>query len=105
MAERAPKGLQAAGRRLWRDVTARFELDAPELAVLTAACRTADLLDVLAVDLDANAVEHRQQAITLSRLVASLRLPDEEGGRAQRRSGVRGHYAARRDYGALSVIE
>jgi hypothetical protein len=70
MAERAPRGLKSSGRKLWRDVTGRFELDTPELTVLTAACRTADLLDALAADGTVDAMrEHRQQAIVLSRLI------------------------------------
>jgi hypothetical protein len=38
-------------------------------------------------------VESRQQQITLTRLVASLRLPDEEDNTPQRRGGARGSYA------------
>lgn len=38
----APPGLDAPGRRLWRDVLAEFELSAAELAVLETACRALD---------------------------------------------------------------
>ena len=43
-----PADLGPSGRAMWADVTGRFEIDVPELAVLSNACRTADLLDALA---------------------------------------------------------
>lgn len=39
---RVPAGLGAAGRRLWRDVTAGWDLSAPELVLLERAARTLD---------------------------------------------------------------
>lgn len=40
------------------------------------------------------AVEHRQQSIVLARLVACLRIPDDDvAGRPQTRGGVVGSYA------------
>lgn len=109
-----PKGLHAAGRRLWRSVLEPFDLDEHERVLLLAACRTADLLDRLAVEADGAltvtnrfgevvaapaVVEHRQQSQTLARLLASLRLPageqDDEVGRPQRRGGARGAYGLR----------
>ena len=39
----APRGLGAAGRRLWKSVTDTYELEEHERAVLTEAARTADL--------------------------------------------------------------
>jgi hypothetical protein len=115
-APRAPKGLNPAGRRLWRAILSDFDLDEHELAVLVVACRTVDRLeDVAAALADAplttkNArgdlvahpllVEQRQQSITLTRLLASLRLPtgeteDGELIRPQRRGGARGTYGIR----------
>jgi hypothetical protein len=115
-APRAPKGLNPAGRRLWRAILSDFDLDEHELAVLVVACRTVDRLEDVAVALaDApltttNArgdlvshpllVEQRQQSITLTRLLASLRLPtgeteDGELIRPQRRGGARGTYGIR----------
>ena len=38
----APRGLDAAGRKLWADVVAEFELSAGELPVLEVACRNLD---------------------------------------------------------------
>lgn len=108
-----PKGLQSAGRRLWRAAVADYDLDQHELLLLVQACRTADVLDRLAAESDgapltvtnhkgdevANPLltEARQQGIVLARLLAALRLPaGEESGRPQRRTGVRGVYSPRR---------
>jgi len=107
-----PRGLATAGRRLWRSVVSVYELDEHEALVLLQACRTADVLDRLAGEVTAapstitnrfgELVAHpllgesRQQAITLARLLAALRLPDAEAGasRPQRRR-VRGAYGVR----------
>jgi hypothetical protein len=101
----APAGTGAGGRRLWRDVTGRFDLSEHELALLREAARTVDQLDDLAavlrrdgVTLDDGRVhpalvESRQLRITLARVLAAMRLPDDDtdDGRPQRR-GVRGVY-------------
>lgn len=52
MSTRAPAGLGAAGRALWRGTTADFEFSAPELALLAEACRVADRLAAIAGELD-----------------------------------------------------
>ena len=104
-----PAGLREAGLRLWKSVTDIYELDEHEL--LLRASRTADLLDELTDVLDRDgvlhdtpqgaqahpaAVERRQQAVTLARLLAALRLPAGADGdhqalaRPPRRQGVRG---------------
>ncbi len=82
----------------------RFELDEHELALLREAVRTASQLDALDAEvraagvlLDGKAhpalVEARQQRIVLARLVASLRLPEDDAGvRPQRRGAARGSY-------------
>lgn len=107
---RTPPGLAPAGRRLWRDVTDRFDLAQHELRVLLEACRTADDLDKLheitqheglVVDgpqgkkAHPAAVEARQMRLTLGRLLAILRVPDDPDTdqRGQRRAGFRGAYA------------
>lgn len=41
---RAPTGLSAAGRRLWRETLDVYELDPAELELLAAACRCLDEL-------------------------------------------------------------
>lgn len=109
-----PRGTRAAGKRLWLAVTADFDLEEHELALLVEAVRTVDLLDQLdaAVKRDGPlvdspqgvkahpaAVEARQQKIALARLLAALRVPLGEDGdqqataRPQRRVGMRGVYA------------
>jgi hypothetical protein len=112
MAVKAPVGLAAAGRKLWTSVTGDYVLDEHESRLLLEACRTVDLLDGLeeAVRRDGPllsspqgqrahpaAVEARQQRITLARLLAALRLPDEEaaGRPGHRPAGARGVYAVR----------
>jgi phage terminase small subunit len=71
-------------------VTGEFELDAPELALLEEACKTRDLIVELRRKvaetgpiIDSNqgprvhpaAVEARQQALALAKLVTTLGLP------------------------------
>ncbi len=104
----APRGLQRGGRALWGSVTTRFELTGPEMIILKQACRTADLVDRLDQDirragmldyeggLRRVVVEHRMQSLTLARLIGSLRLPDENDVRPQRRMTSRGTYQSRR---------
>jgi hypothetical protein len=112
---KTPPGLAAAGRKLWQSIAKEFELEVYEESLLLQAARCADTLDRLATEA-ANAtvtvvnmkgdrvahpamVESRQQAITLSRLLASLRLPSGEEGeerRPQRRGASRGAYGLRR---------
>ena len=114
-AKRSPYGLSATGRRLWSSALIDYELDAHEELLLLQACRCADRLDRLAKEADASPVtvvnakgdqvahpaltESRQQAITLARLLAALRMPSgEQGGelvRPQRRGGARGAYGVR----------
>lgn len=108
----APPGLKTAGRKLWASVVDEFALETHELLLLREACRTADRLDRLADEaIDAPVtvenhrgdqvahpamVEARQQSITLTRLLASLRMPSgEEGERPQRRGAARGSYGIR----------
>ncbi|CAN5787090.1 hypothetical protein BH18ACT2_BH18ACT2_08070 [soil metagenome] len=105
-----PTGTKAAGRRLWRSIVDRFELEEHEAALLRAAVATVDLIDVLQRDIDKRGpvvespqgvkanpavVEVRQQRLVLARLLAALRLPagdEADVQRPQRRGGVRGLY-------------
>lgn len=41
---RAPRHLEAPGKRLWRRITAEYELGTAELTLLEQACRTSDEL-------------------------------------------------------------
>ena len=112
---RPPRGLKTPGRRLWRDVQGKYELEEHETALLTEMCRVADRLDALARVVDAEGVieegtgrahpalvESRQLGIAYARLSAALRLPagaegDHQAGsrRPQRRAGARGVYLRR----------
>lgn len=109
---RPPKGLQEAGKRLWASVLDDYDLDVHEELLLLQACRCADRLDALAaaateptiVNTKGEVVAHpalvesRQQSVTLSRLLASMRLPSGDEGdlsRPQRRGGARGTYGIR----------
>ena len=110
-----PAHLGAPGRALWGELMGAFDFDAQDLIVVVEACRVKDRLDQLDAVIRAEGVttvspqgprahpaltESRQQQIVLTRLVASLRLPDDDEHRAQRRGGGRGAYMARRNYGA-----
>lgn len=107
----APKGLQAAGRALWRSITDTYDLDPHEQLALEQAARCADRLAALHAIVDAEGVtvedpkrgteiahpalvEARQQQIVQTRLLTALRLPDSDGVRPQRR-GTRGTYRLR----------
>ncbi len=111
-----PAGCKAEGRRLWRAVLGRFDLDEHELTLLRQAVRMADVCDDLQRIVDDEGpltvvsgvvrahpalVELRQQRIVLARLVVALRVPlgeeeahgddDTPAQRLQRR-GIRGVY-------------
>lgn len=104
---KAPRGLSAAGRALWLQTVADYELAGHELRMLTEACRTVDLLDLLEEEVrrvgpvadglhgkraNPAAVEARQQRIALARLFAALRIPvEDDTGRTQSRP-IRGVY-------------
>lgn len=106
---RAPAGLEASGRRLWRGVADKYELRPDELLVLEHAARTADLIDDLAAGLQGAPLmqpgsmgqarpnpllaEIRNQRQLLGTLLRQLGLPDEDEGRA---AGDRASVAARK---------
>lgn len=109
-----PRGLKAAGRRLWRATVDEFELNEHELGLLREVCRTADTLDALQAVIDTDGVldespqgrrvhpalvEIRQQRITFARLVAQLGVPTGDEGQPakgqQQRRATRGVYGIR----------
>lgn len=111
---KAPAGLKTAGRRLWVSVLDEYDLDEHESSLLLQAARTVDTLDRVATDLEgapmtvisergatrANPLlaEHARLSLTLSRLLASLRLPsgdESDMSRPQRRGAARGSYGIR----------
>ena len=95
-----PSSLQTRGKRLWEQVTEAHSLDPVGFVLLEEACRQADRLDTLDRRIrrggergDAAMKEARQQQNVLKQLLVSLRLPDAEGERPQKR-GARGAYKA-----------
>lgn len=106
----APRGLNAAGRRLWDIASEEYELANHELALLEEACRVRDRI----VELDAAVKddglmlpssqgarvhpavgEARQQRLTLARLLATLQIPGLDDDLPAAR-GVRGVYGRAR---------
>lgn len=122
MTAKAPTGLGAGGRSLWKSITeAHPDLDAAQLVTLLEACRAKDRLDMLDDVLrgdgdtwmklyvdprseDGTIYELRiTQALSqanataniMKQLIAALRLPDvATGKRPQQRGGARGAYSA-----------
>jgi hypothetical protein len=105
-ATRAPKELNDTGKKLWNRVLRDFELADHEELVLLQACRIADNLDRLQLEMTGTSlvidssqgsrihpalVEARQQSLALAKVMASLRIPfGDEDAQPQKRSGVRG---------------
>lgn len=102
---RAPKGLNARGKALFRQVMAIYVLDPVELVLLTELCRTVDCIDAIEAQLAADgllvtgnrgqlprahpllsALTEAQR--TVSRLVAELALPMPEPVRPQQKTAV-----------------
>ena len=113
MAQKAPTGLAAGGRSLWKAITDDHDLDAPQLVQLEEACRAKDRLDrldkVLRGDVDTWAEilgdeDHltcrlqiapalgkaNETANLMKQLLAALRLPDEATGKRPQYRGPRG---------------
>ncbi|MGW6905677.1 hypothetical protein [Streptomyces sp. NPDC054940] len=111
MGQEVPSGLGESGLALWESVAGKFGLEVYEQQLLLQACRSADLLDRLAEQAAASGLsvtnakgdvvtapwitEHRQQSANLARMIASLRIPDEEDQRPQRRGALRRSYGIR----------
>lgn len=90
-----PKGIGAAGKALWDDVTGSYELRADEKRVLEDACRERDLIkrleDALAGAelvvrgsmgqdvINPLVSELRQHRATCAALLRQLKLPDSDG--------------------------
>ena len=103
-----PRELRRSGREVWNAVLHHLDLDRHEVQLLLEACRTADRLDTLAADIKQRGTvlpdgrlhpalkETREQQVVLTRLLASMRLPDDlkkpDGRRPQRRGSARGVY-------------
>jgi hypothetical protein len=95
-----PAGLGDRAKVLWEGVTSKYALRVDELDVLRQACAEVDLIDAMferqkSEDLIAVGsmgqpviaplvAEIRQHRSTLARLLAQLKLPDEDGARPPR---------------------
>lgn len=106
----APAKLSAAARKLWKATVEDFALAEHELALLEKACRTLDVIsDLEAIAAKEGAiipspqgskahpalVECRQQRLAFARLIAALRIPDDDVGEGRARKqhrGIRGVY-------------
>ncbi|MGY1945327.1 hypothetical protein [Nocardia asiatica] len=98
----APKGLAPGGRKLWTDIVAQWDLRPDELRVLREAAREVDLIDKLEAVLNKGSLmipgsmgqmvvhpmvtELRQHRATLAALLRQLKLPDADGGEAEKES-------------------
>lgn len=103
-----PTDLRDAGRDLWTSLAGAMSFEAHESALLIEACRVRDRLDSLDAVVRAEGVtvtspqgvkahpalvEARAQEVVLTRLLASLRIPDaDDVDRPQRRGSARGTY-------------
>lgn len=104
MTEKRPKppaGLEKAGKRVWREILAEFDLDARELLVLEQAARQADAVTALEAEIDESGLvsrgsrgqmrlstsvtELRQARLAVAKLLSELALPDDEGQTASGR--------------------
>lgn len=109
-AQRAPAGLGAKGKALWRTVTAGLRLRADELEILAAACRTADQIADLEAAIDKTLVagsrgqlvvhpaipELRQQRQLLASLLGRLDLPEDRSGIGSEWDGLTSSQRARK---------
>jgi hypothetical protein len=90
---RRPADLGVAGTALWRGVAGKYELRADEIAVLTDACRTSDMITIMEAGLEGQPLlvkgsqgqkvinpliaELRQYRAARAALLRQLKLPDE----------------------------
>lgn len=109
---KAPTGLTTKSRRLWTDITSKYELRADELRLLEDACREADIVERLEKALAGDDLmvegsqgqpvaspllqEVRQHRSVLARLLTGLKLPEEEAARTEGRSESARHAAMAR---------
>lgn len=103
-----PEGLDEAGVRLWASIVDRYELAEHQRVLLLEACRLTDQLAVLDEAIRTEgavistaagrpktnpaSVERRHVNGALLRTLATLRIPDDDGDRPQRRGAARGAY-------------
>lgn len=96
MAVPVPRGMKAAGRKLWKATTDKYEMREDELVTLKAACAEADLIERMEKELQSESLtvsgsmgqlvahplvqELRQHRATMARLLIGLKLPDDDQG-------------------------
>ena len=125
---KAPSGLGAGGRSLWKSITDVHELDAAQLVQLTEACRAKDRLDKLddllrgdvdtwaevyvnndgepvSLRIDSTLQRANDTANLLKQLLAALRLPDGATGKRPQRRGARGAQAPSVPGGKVSSLD
>jgi phage terminase small subunit len=105
-----PRGIMAAGRKLWDASTEEFELAQHELSILEEACRTRDRIVQLDRQVSDDGLmltssqgsrvhpgvaEARQQRLTLARLLATLGIPPLADDALPPARGARGVYGMR----------
>lgn len=111
---KAPETLRDAGKALWSAVVSTYDLRVDELAVLEAACKTADKVDMLDAEwvemgrpymtrgsmgqdvIHPLLAEQRAQNSALASLLKQLKLPDDPGegaGANQQRSAAQSRWA------------
>lgn len=108
----APRGLKAAGKRLWNATTDKYEMREDELVILKDACAEADLISRMEKELESESLtvsgsmgqlvahplvqELRQHRSTLASLLRGLKLPDDESGVKpnQQREAAQSRWAA-----------
>jgi len=97
-----PARLDTQGLALWNSIIPRFELRPDELRILTDACREADIIERLELELIDNDLmvkgsmgqltasplvsELRMHRTTLAGLLAKLKIPDSPAGAARKRA-------------------
>ena len=115
--KRPPKGLDRAGKRLWKSVVAVYNLRPDEFFVLETAARCADLVERLETAMVGEPLvtkgsmgqerehpllsEQRQQRAQMTRALAQLKLPDLAEGAVpnQQRAAVQSRWSQHRRAG------
>lgn len=107
---RIPTGLGTPGQKMWKAVTADFDLAEHEAAQLEEACRVRDTIHTLRKQVETDGtmigssqgmrlhpgiVEIRQQQLAMARLLATLAVPGLEEDALPTSRGVRGVYRGR----------
>lgn len=114
-----PRALKAAGKRLWTETVAVYDLRQDEQEILRAACFEADLIARMEKELETEPLtvkgsmgqlvphplvsELRQHRATMSSLLRGLKLPDSEApgaGVNQQREAAQSKWAAAYGKGA-----